>query len=120
MLLHDLAHAHAAPVFGETGEDQRHGVVGEAWIDAVVEAGGAAGVVKEIRIFATIMSTGDNKIMTVPNGAIMGGNITNYSAMPTRRVDMVVGIGYDADLLKAKTILQEMVKEEYIERLVSF
>ena len=43
-----------------------------------VEAGGAAGSVKEIRIFATVMTTPDNKVITVPNGAIMGGNIINY------------------------------------------
>jgi small conductance mechanosensitive channel len=74
-----------------------------------VEAGGTAGVVKSISIFTTIMTTPDNKEIIVPNGAIYGGNITNFSAKPTRRVDMVVGISYDSDLKKAKSILQEMV-----------
>ena len=74
-----------------------------------VEAGGAMGVVKSISIFTTVMTTGDNKEIIIPNGAIYGGNITNYSAKETRRVDMVVGIGYDADLRKAKEILKEMV-----------
>lgn len=74
-----------------------------------VEAGGAAGVVKEIKIFATIMSTGDNKVVTVPNGAIMGGNIVNYSEMPTRRVDMLFGVGYDADLSLVKKTLEEIL-----------
>jgi small conductance mechanosensitive channel len=74
-----------------------------------IEAGGATGVVKSISIFTTIMTTGDNKEIIVPNGSIYGGNITNYSAKETRRVDMVVGIGYDSDLKKAKEILQEMV-----------
>jgi small conductance mechanosensitive channel len=74
-----------------------------------VEAGGAMGVVKSISIFNTIMTTGDNKEVIVPNGAIYGGNIINYSAKETRRVDMVVGIGYSSDLLKAKKILQELV-----------
>jgi small conductance mechanosensitive channel len=55
------------------------------------------------------MTTGDNKEVIVPNGAIYGGNIINYSAKETRRVDMVVGIGYSSDLLKAKKILQELV-----------
>ena len=63
-----------------------------------VEAGGAAGVVKSISIFTTIMTSGDNKEIIVPNGQIYSGTITNYSAKETRRVDMVVGIGYDADL----------------------
>ncbi|MGJ8681348.1 mechanosensitive ion channel family protein [Paraglaciecola sp.] len=73
-----------------------------------VEAGGAAGVVKSISIFTTIMTTGDNKEVIIPNGAIYGGNITNYSAKETRRVDMVVGIGYDSDLKRAKEVLQEI------------
>jgi small conductance mechanosensitive channel len=74
-----------------------------------IEAGGASGVVKSISIFTTIMTSGDNKEIIVPNGAIYGGNIINYSAKETRRVDMVVGIGYDSDLKKAKQILKEML-----------
>jgi small conductance mechanosensitive channel len=74
-----------------------------------IEAGGATGVVKGISIFTTIMTTADNKQIIVPNGGIYAGNITNYSAKQTRRVDMVVGIGYDSDLKKAKEILKEMV-----------
>jgi small conductance mechanosensitive channel len=58
------------------------------------------------------MNTPDNKEIIVPNGNIYSGNITNYSARETRRVDMIVGIGYDADLLKAKRILQELVSED--------
>ena len=74
-----------------------------------IEAGGAMGVVKSISIFTTIMTSADNKEIIVPNGAIYGGNITNYSAKETRRVDMVVGIGYISDLKKAKEILKEML-----------
>lgn len=74
-----------------------------------IEAGGATGVVKNISIFTTVMTTGDNKEIIVPNGGIYGGNIINYSAKATRRVDMIVGIGYDSDLKKAKEILNEMV-----------
>ena len=74
-----------------------------------VEAAGTAGSIVKIGIFTTTMNTPDNKEIIVPNGNIYGGNITNYSARDTRRVDMVVGIGYDADLLKAKRILEEMV-----------
>lgn len=77
-----------------------------------IEAGGTSGVVKDIAIFSTVMTTGDNKEIIVPNGAIYGGNITNYSAKETRRVDMIVGIAYDADLKKAKEILIEMVKAD--------
>ena len=74
-----------------------------------VEAGGATGVVDNISIFTTTMTTTDNKEIIVPNGAILGGNITNYSARPTRRVDMVFGISYDDDLRKAKQLLEEII-----------
>ncbi|MFT4993468.1 MAG: small conductance mechanosensitive channel [Paraglaciecola sp.] len=74
-----------------------------------VEAAGTSGTVKTITIFNTIMTTPDNKEVIVPNGKIYGDNIINFSAKDTRRVDMVVGIAYDADLKKAKDILLEMV-----------
>jgi small conductance mechanosensitive channel len=74
-----------------------------------IDAGGEMGTVKTISIFTTMMTTPDNKQIIVPNGKIYGGNITNFSANDTRRVDMVVGIGYDSDLKKAKEILNEMV-----------
>ena len=74
-----------------------------------VEAGGATGVVDSISIFTTTMTTPDNKEVIVPNGAMLGGNITNFSARPTRRVDMVFGISYDDDLKKAKEILAEII-----------
>ena len=77
-----------------------------------VEAGGVAGVVEKINIFTTTMRTGDNREIIVPNGSIFGGTITNYSARPTRRVDMLFGIGYGDDLLKAKRILEEIVANE--------
>ncbi|GEA05395.1 mechanosensitive ion channel protein [Alteromonas sp. KUL42] len=77
-----------------------------------VEAAGTAGSIGKIGIFTTTMNTPDNKEIIVPNGKIYSDNITNYSARDTRRVDMVVGIGYDADLLKAKRILQELVAED--------
>jgi small conductance mechanosensitive channel len=77
-----------------------------------VDAGGASGTVKSISIFTTLIVTPDNKEIIVPNGAIYGGNITNFSARDTRRVDLVFGIGYDDDLKKAKSILEEMVKAD--------
>jgi small conductance mechanosensitive channel len=74
-----------------------------------VEAGGATGVIDSISIFTTTMTTPDNKEIIVPNGSILGNNITNYSARPTRRVDMVFGISYDDDIRKAKQLLQEII-----------
>ncbi|MCR9104968.1 MAG: mechanosensitive ion channel [Gammaproteobacteria bacterium] len=74
-----------------------------------VEAGGATGVVDNISIFTTTMTTPDNKEIIVPNGAIISNNITNFSARDTRRVDMVFGISYDDDLLKAKKLLEDII-----------
>lgn len=74
-----------------------------------VEAGGTAGVIESITIFNTIMKTGDNREVIVPNGLIYDDTITNYSAKDTRRIDMVFGIGYDDDLLKAKQLLTDIV-----------
>ena len=77
-----------------------------------VEAGGATGVVEEVGIFSTIMKTPDNKKIIIPNSGITGGNIVNYSAKETRRVDLVFGIGYEDDLKKAKQILERLVNED--------
>lgn len=77
-----------------------------------IEAGGVTGVVERIQIFSTIMKTGDNREIIVPNGGIFGSAITNFSARATRRVDMLFGIGYDDDLLKAKAILNRLVLED--------
>ncbi len=80
-----------------------------------VEAGGVSGVVEKISVFNTIIRTGDNKEMIVPNGAIYGGVIVNYSAKDTRRIDMVFGIGYGDDIKKAKDIMTEiMAKDERV------
>ncbi len=76
-----------------------------------VEAGGASGVVEEINMFSTILRTGDNKVIIVPNSSIVGSRIVNYSAKDTRRVDLVFGIGYEDDLKLAKETLLEIVKE---------
>ncbi|TXS92137.1 mechanosensitive ion channel [Parahaliea maris] len=74
-----------------------------------VEAGGAMGVIDSISIFTTTLTTPDNKVVIVPNGAILGNNITNFSTKPTRRVDMVFGISYGDDIRKAKEILESIV-----------
>jgi len=74
-----------------------------------VEAGGASGVIEEIGIFTTQMRTGDNKEIIIPNGAIFGGIITNYSKRETRRVDMVFGISYDDDIRKAKELIASVI-----------
>lgn len=77
-----------------------------------VEAAGVSGVVEEIGIFTTTMRTGDNREIIIPNGEVFGGTITNYSKRESRRVDMVFGIGYDDDLLKAKEIIGRILSED--------
>ncbi len=77
-----------------------------------VEAGGIAGVVESIDIFTSHIRTGDNKAITIPNGKIMGDTIINYSAKETRRIDLVIGISYDADIKQAKSILSDIVSAD--------
>lgn len=74
-----------------------------------VEVGGVAGSVDQITIFSTRLKTPDNKVVTVPNGNVFGNTMINYSAEDKRRVDMVVGISYGSDLLKAKALLNDIV-----------
>jgi len=77
-----------------------------------VDAGGTSGIVEEITLFTTLMRTGDNRSVIIPNGAIYSGTITNYSARETRRIDMVFGIGYDDDMRKARDIMQDILEAD--------
>jgi small conductance mechanosensitive channel len=74
-----------------------------------IEAGGVAGTVEEVQIFTTVLRTGDNKKIIVPNSQIMAGTIINVSANPTRRIDLVAGCGYDDDLDKVRGVLEQIV-----------
>lgn len=78
----------------------------------VIEGAGVLGIVREIQIFNTIMTTFDNKRIIVPNAQLSNNVLTNYSSEPTRRVDMVFGIGYGDDVLKAKEVLKELVSAD--------
>ena len=77
-----------------------------------VEVAGVAGTVAEVQILTTILHTGDNKQVIVPNGQVMGSVITNYSANDKRRVDMVIGVSYSDDLDKVRKTLEEIVAAE--------
>lgn len=74
-----------------------------------VETQGHAGVVKEIQIFQTILMTGDNRKIIIPNAPVSTGSMVNYSAEATRRVDFVFGIGYDDDIDLAKSTINELI-----------
>lgn len=74
-----------------------------------IDAAGVAGSVKEVQIFTTILATPDNKKIIVPNSQIMNGIITNITANDTRRVDLVVGCGYDDDIDKVYKVLRDIL-----------
>ena len=77
-----------------------------------IEAGSAAGTVLDIQIFSTVLKTGDNKIVIIPNGIIMKDSIVNYSDQATRRVDIVASCGYEDDIDKVKEILWDILNQE--------
>jgi small conductance mechanosensitive channel len=77
-----------------------------------VTVGGVTGSVLDIALFNTTLNTPDNKREIVPNSSITSNVITNVTANDTRRVDLVIGIGYDDDIKKAKEILLRIIKEE--------
>jgi len=78
----------------------------------LVTVGGETGVVAGISMFATTLHTVDNKVIIVPNTSVTGGNITNFSARQTRRIDLVFGIGYNDDLKLAKSVLEDIIKQD--------
>lgn len=80
-------------------------------IGDVITAAGSTGVVESIRIFNTLMRTGDNQEITIPNSHIYGGSIINITARETRRIDLVIGIGYDDNIGKAKEIIDAIISK---------
>ncbi|QNM85347.1 mechanosensitive ion channel [Polaribacter pectinis] len=75
----------------------------------LVEAQGEIGVVKEIEIFTTKFTGLSNREIIIPNGSLSNGNIINFSTEGTRRVDLVIGVSYDADIKKTKQVLTDVV-----------
>ena len=76
-----------------------------------VEAAGVAGTVLEVQIFSTVLTTPDNKRVTIPNGQINSGVIVNYSANETRRIDLIFGASYDDNVGDVKNLLTKIVEE---------
>jgi len=77
-----------------------------------VEIAGTSGVIQSIQIFTTELNTPDNKKVIVPNGGVISGNIVNYSANDTRRVDLVFGIGYSDDIDSARKVIEGILKAD--------
>ena len=78
------------------------------WIDAA----GVSGGVKEIQIFNTLLTTGDNKVIIVPNAKLSNDMVVNYSKAGTRRVDWTFCIAYGDDYDKAQSVLMQFIKED--------
>jgi small conductance mechanosensitive channel len=78
----------------------------------VIEAAGVIGKVTSIELFTTIITAPDNIKILVPNGKVYSDVIKNITANPTRRLDLVVGIGYDSSMKKAHELLTEMLNED--------
>jgi len=77
-----------------------------------IEGAGTAGTVEEISIFTTVLKTPDNKTVIIPNAKISEDNIVNWTTKGTRRVDLVMGIGYEDDIDKAKQIMADVLAKE--------
>ena len=73
---------------------------------------GREGTVKEIQLFYTKLLTVDNKTVIIPNGSLANTSLTNVTAQDKRRVDLSVGISYDADLKKAKQLIEELFRKD--------
>ena len=76
-----------------------------------IDVAGVSGIVEEIHVFSTKLRTGDNKAVIIPNGKITSSTITNFSTKPERRLDLVIGVSYDADLAKTKALLTKLTSE---------
>lgn len=77
-----------------------------------IEAAGVKGTVIEIQLFNTIINTPDNIRAIIPNAQITGGNVLNYTTNGTRRVDLVIGVSYEDDLKKARTIIEGVLAQD--------
>ena len=77
-----------------------------------IEGAGTAGTVEAIQIFTTQLKTPDNKTVIIPNAGLTSGNIINWSVKGTRRVDLVMGIGYGDDIDKARTIMADILAKD--------
>ncbi|PZT48466.1 mechanosensitive ion channel protein MscS [Helicobacter valdiviensis] len=80
----------------------------------LINVAGIMGIVESINLFHTKLITPDNQVVILPNSSIVAAPITNIYANRTRRMDLIFGISYTSDLQKAKTILEEIFKEDAI------
>ncbi|MEO1124144.1 MAG: mechanosensitive ion channel domain-containing protein [Cyanobacteria bacterium J06635_15] len=77
-----------------------------------IESCDVSGYVEDIQLLTTVIRTLDNRTVIVPNGNLMGGNITNYSTLGVLRVDLVVGVAYEEDIDRVKTVIQDELQKD--------
>jgi Small-conductance mechanosensitive channel len=77
-----------------------------------VDLGGIAGTVLQVQIFSTTLRTADGRIVVVPNGKIIAGNIINFSREPVRRNEFIIGVAYDSDIDKVKQLLTAIIESD--------
>lgn len=77
-----------------------------------IEAQGVSGTVREIQIFHTILTTADNKVIYIPNGALSSGTVVNYSRENTRRIEWVIGVEYGEDFAKVESTVRRILAED--------
>ena len=78
----------------------------------LIKANGVLGTVKEIQFFSTVLVTGDNLEVTIPNAKIQGDNLLNYTRLGRLRIDFVFSVSYRDDLEKVKRVLYEVLKAD--------
>ncbi|SFT83446.1 small conductance mechanosensitive channel [Kosakonia arachidis] len=81
-----------------------------------VDLGGVAGTVLQVQIFSTTMRTVDGRIVVIPNGKIIAGNIVNFSREPVRRNEFIIGVAYNSDIDQVKRVLTEIIQAD--ERII--
>lgn len=77
-----------------------------------IEMQGFTGTVTEVTITSTKLTTTDNRVIIIPNGAISNGTINNYSHMPMRRLDITVDVEYGTSSEKTCELLQTLIKQD--------
>ncbi|HWK54018.1 MAG TPA: mechanosensitive ion channel domain-containing protein, partial [Hyphomicrobiales bacterium] len=81
-------------------------------IGDAITAAGSSGTVDDIGMFCTLLRTADNQRVIIPNSAVINGTIINANALGTRRIDLLIGIGYDDNIGTAKKIIEGILKAE--------
>lgn len=78
----------------------------------VVQIGTMTGTVEKVHIFSTTLLTGDSKEVVIPNGKIIADNIINYSRHPFRRIDLVIGVGYQSRIADVKSVIMHIIEQD--------